>query len=114
MKTILVVDNNLDVLKMIETALSGFGFVVRGASSGIEALEIFRSEPVHFVLLDVQMPEMNGPQTLAEIKRINPKVTCVFMSSSAESSRVAGAGGFLQKPFSLEELRKMIVAKTTE
>ena len=114
MNTILVVDDNLELLTMLSTALSEFGFLVRSASNGIEALRIYRSEPVHFVLLDVEMPEMNGPQTLAELQRINPDVICGFMSSLADLSRVAGAVGFLQKPFSIEELRQFIMEKTPE
>src|ERR1017187_9253302 len=81
MKTILVVDNNLEVLKIIDVAIRSFGFNVRMANGGAEALEIYRSEKIDCVLLDVQMPDMDGPKTLAALKKIDSNVLCWFMSS---------------------------------
>ena len=115
MKTVLVVDNNPDVLRLIDRALTGFGFIVRLATSGVEALAIYRSETVNFVLLDVQMPDMDGPQTLAALKAIDPNVVCCFMSSSNGASKLNGAAGFINKPFaSLEDLRKLIEKMTAD
>ena len=108
MKTILVVDNNLEVLKIIDVAIRSFGFNVRMANGGAEALEIYRSEKIDCVLLDVQMPDMDGPKTLAALKKIDSNVLCWFMSSSAEAVGLPGAAGFLQKPFSLDRLQKIL------
>jgi len=61
------------------------------------------------VLLDVRMPEMDGPQTLAALRSINPEVRCCFMSGhtgdySAEQLLELGASHVFQKPFGLSEL----------
>jgi DNA-binding NtrC family response regulator len=112
MTRILVVDNDAGVRHMLELAIPTFGFSVLLAASGAEAVEIYQSETVDFVLLDIQMPGMDGMQTLAALKIIDPGVMVCFMSSSSipTSDDLArlGAVGFIQKPFHLDDLRRII------
>ncbi len=107
MKTVLVVDDSPSVLRLFDATLSEYDVKVRLAGGGKEALDIYRSEPVDLVLLDLQMPRVDGPQTLAALKAIDPKVFCCVMSA-AQPSDVPGAAGFFKKPFSLDELRELI------
>ena len=118
MKRILVVDNDTGVCQMLKTTLQDLDFSVSTAETGKEGLEIYRSQDIDFVLLDVRMPDMEGKQTLEELKSIDPKVVCCFMSGSEnmtpdELSRL-GAVGFIQKPFSLEKVRQLILTHLGE
>jgi two-component system OmpR family response regulator len=104
---ILLVDDEPAVLGVLDFALRYHAFTVRRAVGGEEALRIFQaySDTVAVVVLDVQMPGMDGPQTLAGIRAINPDVRCVFMSGhtgrySADELRALGAAHVFQKPFS--------------
>jgi DNA-binding NtrC family response regulator len=118
MKRILVVDNDTGVCQMLKITLQGLNFSVSTAESGNEALELYRSQVTDFVLLDVRMPGMEGKQTLEALKKIDPGVICCFMSGSEkitpdELARL-GAVGFIQKPFSLEKVRQLILTHLGE
>ena len=111
-----VVDNNLGVLTMLETTLRCYGLVVLLATSGEAAVEIFRqhSQTISVALLDVLMLGLDGPQTLAALRQIDPHVPCCFMSvSNGDYSReqllAMGAAHVFEKPFrSLAELAKTL------
>jgi CheY-like chemotaxis protein len=116
MPRILVVDNDSGVRQIIETFLQNLQFTVRLAENGQEAIDLYRAEKFDLVLLDMRMPAMDGPQTLVALKVIDPEVVCCFMSSSLIPSpdELAGAVGFLAKPFSLEDLRALIATNLGE
>ena len=61
--TILVVDNNEDVCAFLKTALQDHGFTVFVASSGRKAINLFREQRIDIVLMDIEMPDLNGPET---------------------------------------------------
>ena len=117
---VLVVDDEPGILKMLDFALRYHAFTIRGAASGKEAIEVYQQhkKTVEVVLLDVQMPEMDGPKTLAALREINPEIGCVFMSGSTgrySSQELLAVGGVrvLQKPFSsldevIQALRGMV------
>lgn len=111
---ILVVEDDAAVRQLLEMAVRSFNFTVRSAATGKEALEIYRHEKIDMVLIDVQMPATDGPETLARLKEIDLGVVCCFMSgytgkyTPAELASL-GAVGFLQKPFHLEDLRALIL-----
>jgi CheY-like chemotaxis protein len=109
---ILVVDDEPAILRMLEVFLSHHGFAVQLAGSGREAVELFqrRLGEVDAVLLDVQMPGMDGPRTFTTLQGINPSLRCIFMSAhtgvySNEQLLALGAVSVLTKPFpSLDHL----------
>ena len=113
---VLVVENNQEVGAMLDLALRSYGFVVRLAASGKEAVELYRQHhhTIALVLLDVQMPGMDGPGTLAAIQTINPEVQCCFMSGntgkySAKELLDLGAAHVVPKPFvSLSLLTRLL------
>jgi CheY-like chemotaxis protein len=105
-ETILVVEDEEDVRRLVRAALERRGYRVLLASSGTEALEISRREgPIHLLLTDMVMPRMSGPSVASKIKAERPEIRVVFMSgytdrSLQESSAFADeTAALLQKPF---------------
>lgn len=103
---VLVVEDQKEVGMMLDLALRHYGFVVRLATAGREAVEIYREhhQSIALVLLDVQMPGMDGPATLTALKAINPELKCCFMSGhtgkySRHELLDLGASHVLPKPF---------------
>ena len=67
-ETILVVDDEVDLLDLIEYNLQKEGYRVLRAENGQEALNIARKTPPDLILLDVMMPKMNGIETINQLK----------------------------------------------
>jgi CheY-like chemotaxis protein len=109
---VLVVEDDHDVLKMLGLTLRMGGLEVLTAASGREAVELYRQHgpAIGVVLMDVQMPDLDGPETLAALQQLNPNVRCCFMSGytgkySCEKLLAMGAMLVFPKPFdSLKEL----------
>jgi DNA-binding response OmpR family regulator len=111
---VLVVDDDPAVLNMIALALAEFGFAARLADGGRNAVTLYQQESIDLVLLDVRMPDVDGPHTLKELQKLNPHVRCVFMtgfSSEYSDDELLALGGacVLMKPFHLEELRQAVL-----
>lgn len=105
-KSVLVVDDDAMNLKMAEMFLKKAGFEIIKAVSGAECLEILGKEQVELVLLDVEMPEMNGIETLEKIKEQEKlsAVPVMFLSASEEMDEAVAAhkyavAGMIKKPF---------------
>ncbi len=104
---ILVVEDEEAVRRMLAMALGHYGFDVRLAGSGAEAVRLYEQHhsSIAVVLLDVQMDGLDGPGTLAALQRINPQVRCCFMSGhtgryTSGQLQAMGAAHVLPKPFS--------------
>ena len=78
--SVLIVDDELSILKSLSGLLSDEGFGVTTASNGYEALKIIETESPDLVLLDVWMPGIDGIETLKEIKKSNPFVQVVIIT----------------------------------
>ena len=93
------------------------GWQIRCAASGAEALALARADPPDAVLLDVEMPEMDGPQTLAAL-RATPATAhtpVVFLTAHDDPDELArlqtlGAAGILAKPFDVSMLADELAA----
>ena len=103
---VLVVDDEEAVRKVLEIALRLSGLEVRLAASGEEAVELCRRDggSIGVVLLDVRMRGLDGPQTLAALRAIDPAVRVVFMTGyaggySPDDLLAMGADRFIEKPF---------------
>ena len=110
--TLLLVDDDEDLAYVTKLAIENMGFNVLTASSGAQAIDIFRQPgcPVRVVLLDHSMPGMTGMQVIRELRQIRCDVPVILYSGYAEEQVLApdGAGGpdfFLHKPFDDEALR---------
>ncbi len=109
--TVLVVDDETIVLRVVKKSLERFGYRVYPASSGLEALELYsaKKDQISLVILDLTMPHMGGEETLDELKKIDPHVLVLLASGYAENDLTnlfegKGAAGFLQKPFQAKQL----------
>jgi CheY-like chemotaxis protein len=109
--TILVVDDEPGVRSLLNILLSRAGFQVLLASGGRAAIDLYRTHAteIGLVLMDVRMPDLDGPGTLAHLREINPSVICCFMSGntgqySEADLRDRGGQGFVPKPFQPDNL----------
>ncbi len=113
-QTVLVVDDEPGMVDFITMNLELEGFRVVSASDGYEALSKLTRELPDLVVLDIMMPDMNGFETLREIRELSP-VPVIFLSvKSEEPDRVRGldlgADDYIAKPFSPRELVSRIKA----
>ena len=113
--TVLVVDDEAPVRRTMTRALEMMGCKVVVAEDGSVALERVRQygRPFDLVLLDLTMPQMDGVQTLRELRRMRPELPVILMSGFAQTQAIARFGehrmsGFLQKPFKLDELTRLV------
>jgi CheY-like chemotaxis protein len=114
---VLVVDDEPQVLDVLGCLLKALGFeplLARGGRRGVELYEQ-RHASVAVVLLDVRMPELDGPQTLRALRLVNPAVRAVFMSAESgaytpERLGELGSAAFLEKPFRAADLNAALRA----
>jgi two-component system, OmpR family, KDP operon response regulator KdpE len=106
--TILVVDDEPQIRRVMRTTLTAEGYAVIGARDGAEALEKLRSERPDLVLLDMNMPVLDGLQACREIRSGSEVPIIMLTVRSAEKDKVraldAGADDYVVKPFSIQEL----------
>jgi CheY-like chemotaxis protein len=107
--SVLVVDDDPALRRMLHQTLLNMGAVVWLAGGGSEAVALYREHvaEIDLVLCDMQMPDLDGSQTLQALQQINPAIVCYFMSgdpgvTSVEDLEKRGAG-FLYKPFAIRE-----------
>lgn len=112
--TVLVVDDEPGVGRVIERSLQVLGYRTVLASSGHEALALLAGGFVpHLVLLDLTMPEMSGRDVLRALPSCDPPLRVVLMSGYSDQEFARDVGdfglrGFLQKPFTISELSSMV------
>lgn len=106
--TILVVDDEPIVRSFTSEVLALEGYLVIEASSAAEGLRIAADHPgpIHLVISDVVMPEGDGRELVAELGRLRPAITPLYISGHTESDVRCGGGSaaFLQKPFTMDML----------
>lgn len=114
--SILVVDDNKDVLDTISTYLIMNKYTVKRASSGGEALSIIRNEKVHIVISDVKMPKMDGIELLREIRKFDFTIQVIMMTGYSTlritmESIECGATDYILKPFeNISEIKDLVDA----
>lgn len=111
MTKILAVDDSPSLRQMVTFTLKGAGHDVSEASDGVEALNIAKGQAFDLVITDINMPNMDGLQLIAELRKLpNFKFTpilCLTTESSDDKKKLgkaAGATGWIVKPFSPEKL----------
>lgn len=112
--TILVVDDEPQIRRVMRATLSSAGYTILDAKSGEEALEIFRREAPDLVLLDFNLPGMDGVETCREIRAVSdvPIITVTVRNAERDKVRAldAGADDYVVKPFGIQELLARIRA----
>jgi CheY-like chemotaxis protein len=113
--TVLLVDDEPMILEMGEAALSGIGCRVLTARDGLEAVETFRirAAEIDLVVMDLTMPRMDGLEAFAEMQRLHPEIPVILSSGFSEQESIPailgrGLAGFLQKPYTIQNLRTRV------
>jgi len=112
---ILVVDDEEAILRVATGMLGQFGYEVLTAKNAAEGIDLYRAEHgrISAVILDLSMPGMSGLEAYDRMKEINPEIRALLTSGLMEDehmarSREKGIRGFVQKPYSAEELSRRI------
>lgn len=112
--TILVVDDEPQIRRVMRSTLSIHGYVITEASNGEDAIESVRKNRPDLVLLDVNMPGIGGLEACREIRRSSDAPIIMLTVRNAERDKVlaldAGADDYVVKPFGIEELLARIRA----
>ena len=113
-KKIMIVDDETDLLKVTCYRIEKSGYDVCSASDGKMALEVIAKECPDLVLLDIRLPELNGPEVCVWIKKDEKlkHIPVVLFTASTqnieEKAAACGAEDYITKPFSSEELLEKI------
>ncbi|MFZ1982770.1 MAG: response regulator [Desulfatitalea sp.] len=114
-ETILIVDDELMITEVASEMLERIGYKVKVAMNGQEALEIYAVEgpKIDLVILDLIMPGMSGGKTFHLLQEMNPDIRVLLssgysLSDEASSILDRGCGGFIQKPYNINELSNKV------
>lgn len=112
--SILVVDDEPQIRRVMRSTLASRGYVILEAKTGEEAIELARKEKPDLILVDVNMPGMSGVEACREIRRGSAAPIIMLTVRNTERDKVlaldAGADDYVAKPFGIEELLARIRA----
>jgi len=110
-KTIMVVDDNPDIITIVKTILEGKGYSVLSASSGAELLNMLKVQNPDLIILDIMMPEMDGLEVLSRLKAMSEtaKIPVILLTAKVQYEDVLGgyklgADYYITKPFTSTQL----------
>jgi CheY-like chemotaxis protein len=110
-KTIMVVDDNPDIITIIKTILEGKGYNVISASSGPELLNLLKNQKPDLIILDIMMPEMDGLEVLTKLKGVTDTtgIPVILLTAKVQYEDVLGgyklgADYYITKPFTSTQL----------
>jgi len=110
MKTVLIIDDEPVVRALVQASLAG-SFEVASFADGESALEALRRAPADLVLLDLGLPGMSGMEVARRLRyeAATASIPILYLTGH-DASRISGADGVLQKPFTPESLRNLVSA----
>ncbi|MCP4603350.1 MAG: response regulator [Proteobacteria bacterium] len=118
--TLLLVDDERLIRDSVQRLLNRLGYAVIAAESGPAALEVFeiRRDNIDLVILDMDMPIMDGAECFFRLQDIDPKVKVLISSGMVHQAEIEelltiGALDFLQKPFEFEQLSQVVAKAMT-
>lgn len=116
-KTILFVDDSKSIRKAVGGLLEKLGYNVLIASNGREGYEKLDGTDIHLIITDLHMPEMNGIELIRAARKLETYqfipmllLTTETLMEKKREAKIAGATGWLEKPFKNEKL-EMIIKK---
>lgn len=113
-QVLLIVDDEINILKALKHLLQNEGYQIYTCSSGVEALEILAKTPVQVIISDQVMPGMRGSELLTKVKKLYPNVIRIILSAYADFDAIKEALNegaiykFLSKPWNNDALLKVI------
>ncbi|GIO16006.1 DNA-binding response regulator [Cohnella xylanilytica] len=106
--TILMVDDEAEIIKLMSLYLKNEGYKLLQASNGLEALDILQTHPVDLIILDLMMPKMDGLEACMRIRETNHIPIIMLSAKSQDIDKISGlsvgADDYVTKPFSPLEL----------
>jgi two-component system response regulator PilR (NtrC family) len=113
MPTILIVDDEPNIIEVLEIVLQDEGMEVLKSTSGREALILLRDNDVDLVISDIRMPDFSGVELLREAKQLSPHTIFIMITAFASTETAIealqhGAYDYITKPFRMEELRSIV------
>ncbi|MEN8120430.1 MAG: response regulator [Bacteroidota bacterium] len=111
--TLLVIEDDEASYRLIEAALRVIDLEMLHADNGQDGINLFSEHNVDLVLLDIQLPGMDGYEVLDHLKKINPKIqviaqTAYSMSDDKDKCIELGCSDFLSKPLNIMQFRELI------
>jgi CheY-like chemotaxis protein len=110
-RTIMVVDDNPDIITIVKTILEGKGYQVLSASSGQELLNLLTDRKPDLIILDIMMPEMDGLEVLGRLKAVTEtaSIPVILLTAKVQYEDVLGgyklgADYYITKPFTSTQL----------
>ena len=114
-ETILIVDDNKEIVDSLGKLLVLEGYDVLTAYDGMDALEVFEQHKIDLILLDVMMPRLNGLSTLMKIRETAKTPVIILSAKTEESDKVSGlilgADDYISKPYNAAELIARVKAQ---
>jgi DNA-binding NtrC family response regulator len=109
-KRALIVDDESGTRDLLVSFLEMIGFETKSAADGVEALQIYKDNPIDIVISDMMMPRMSGLELLNELKQFDPDVIFILITGypSIETAIEAikkGARDYITKPFNIDEIK---------
>tara|TARA_R100001143_G_scaffold63450_1_gene70557 strand:- start:23207 stop:23935 length:729 start_codon:yes stop_codon:yes gene_type:complete len=113
--SILVVEDNKDLLNLLEINLSDQGYTVYTAESGTLALDVFHTNEPDLIVLDVMLPKLDGFEVCKRIRNENKRVPILMLTAKTEEldkvlGLELGADDYMTKPFSIREFLARVKA----
>ena len=113
MKKILIVDDESNIRLGLNKCLAKEGYYIEEDSNGEEALQLIYNKKYDLILMDVQMPELNGFDVLKRIRKFGNSTRVIMMTAfgtveMAVDSMKIGAVDFLSKPFTISKVRDVV------
>ncbi|MCP9471799.1 MAG: response regulator [Nitrospira sp.] len=120
MPSVLVIDDDDQIRRMIREALEQAGYVVQEARGGEEGLKRYRASPTDVVLMDILMPDQDGLESILALRQEFPSVRVIAMTGGSDMigimnfldvAKMLGACRTIQKPFELQTLLAAVAAE---
>ncbi len=111
-KKILIIDDDVAVSTVVKIALDDT-YDVATTTSALSAFKYLAKNRIDLILLDINMPEMNGMEALREIKNTHPEIIVIMFTAYASKihmtvAKSLGAHGYINKPFDVNELQEYV------
>lgn len=118
-KSILIVDDDRDILKSLKDILQSKGYIVGTAETGREAIEKSEDKIYNLALLDIKLPDMEGTELLTKMHRAIPRMMKIMVTGypsleNAVESLNRGADAYIMKPVDPKNLLKVVEEKLKE
>jgi DNA-binding NtrC family response regulator len=115
-KSILVVDDDPNICKVLAANLKAKGYVVKCANAGEKAIEMSKDEHFNLALIDIRLPDMEGTQLLSQLRGTIPKMMKIIITGypsidNAVEALNKGADAYIIKPLDMEKVMKVIDEK---